>query len=162
VEIRPATRADVDACFAVQKRSALVGYADLFPQAEYPFPDDVVRGEWVARLDGAVWVAIAVDDGETVGTVSVRGDRLEALFVVPERWGTGVADWLHSYALLEIAATGAATAELDVMADNLRARRFYERRGWRLDGREDVSPFPPYPRLVGYRRDLGDVSRSTS
>jgi GNAT superfamily N-acetyltransferase len=154
VEIRPATSADVDDCLDVQRRSAVVGYAHIFDQQIYPFPDDVVRAEWVARLAGDDQVLIGYVDGAAVGTVSARPPRLEALFVVPEQWGTGVAAGLHDAALELIEASGWLAAELDVMVDNLRARRFYERHGWAPDGRGERSPFPPYPKLLGYRRDL--------
>ena len=33
---------------------------------------------------------------------------------------------------------------------NHRARRFYERRGWRLNGETRVVPYPPSPLDVGY------------
>jgi GNAT superfamily N-acetyltransferase len=154
VELRAASSADVEACLAVQRRSAVVGYAHIFDQAVYPFPDDVVRAEWVARLASDDQVVIALVDGEAVGTVSAHPPRLEALFVVPEHWGSGVADRLHDDALERMAASGWLAAELDVMVDNLRARRFYERLGWAPDGRGQRSPFPPYPKLLGYRRDL--------
>jgi hypothetical protein len=38
--------------------------------------------------------------------------------------------------------------------ENARARRFYEKRGWRLNGNERVVPFPPHPLDVGYSIDL--------
>jgi GNAT superfamily N-acetyltransferase len=160
VEIRVATSADVDACFEVQRRSALVGYAHIFPQREYPFPDDVVRKEWVERLESGRWVAMAAIDGEPAGTISTNNNRVESLFVVPEKWGSGVGGALLDAALAALAEQGSTAAELDVMADNLRARRFYESRGWARDGREEISPFPPYPRLVGYARVIEPMSRS--
>jgi GNAT superfamily N-acetyltransferase len=154
MEVRAASSADAEACLAVQRRSAVQGYAHIFPQADFPFPDDVVRAEWAARLASTAQVIVAVDDGELVGTVSANPPRFEALFVVPERWGSGIAGQLHDEALARIAASGCAAAELDVMADNVRARRFYERRGWVPDGRSEPSPFPPYPMLLGYRHAL--------
>jgi GNAT superfamily N-acetyltransferase len=157
VQIRSATSTDVEACLAVQRRSAVVGYAHIFDQVIYPFPDEVVRSEWVARLASDAQVLIASVAGEPAGTASANPPRLEALFVVPEQWGAGVAVALHDGALELIKASGWLAAELDVMVDNLRARRFYERLGWEPDGRGDRSPFPPYPKLLGYRRDL--VSR---
>jgi GNAT superfamily N-acetyltransferase len=155
MDLRPATSRDAEACLAVQRRSAITGYAHIFRQDLFPFPDDVVRAEWVARLAGPVQVVVAIADGEIVGTVGARPPRLEALFVVPEHWGGGVAGRLHDEALARIAASGCANAELDVMADNVRARRLYARRGWVPDGRTERSPFPPFPALVGYRRDVG-------
>jgi GNAT superfamily N-acetyltransferase len=154
VDLRPASFADVEVCLGVQRRSAIVGYAHIFDQARFPFPDEVVRAEWVARLAGEDQVLLAEVGGEIVGTVSANPPRLEALFVVPEKWGNGVAVGLHDAALGRIGASGWLAAELDVMVDNLRARRFYERHGWEPDGRGTRSPFPPYPKLLGYRRDL--------
>jgi GNAT superfamily N-acetyltransferase len=154
VDLRPATAVDVDACLAAQRRSAVVGYAHIFPQQEYPFPDDVVRQEWLDRFAADVPVIVALVDGEVVGTVSVRGSRLESLFVVPEQWGTGVARALHDAALGQVAAEDVPYAELDVMTANARARRFYEKLGWAPDGRTDVSPYPPFPALTGYRLAL--------
>lgn len=160
MELRGAIPADVERCFEIQRRAALVGYAHIFPRGEYPFPDDVVRKEWIERLGDGRWVVLAAIDGEAVGTISTRGNRIESLFVVPEQWGGGVGNALHDAALANLAAQGTATAELEVMAANLRARRFYEGRGWERDGRDELSPFPPYPQLVGYRRVLEPVSRS--
>jgi GNAT superfamily N-acetyltransferase len=154
VELRVATVADLEACLAAQRRSAVVGYAHIFPQQVYPFPDDVVRQEWRDRFAADVPVTIAVVDGHVVGTISVRPPRLESLFVVPEQWGSGVAQRLHDAALDQIDAAGHRYAELDVMTANTRARRFYEKLGWTMDGRTEVSPYPPFPAITGYRRDL--------
>ena len=154
IELRLATSADVEACLAIQRRSAITGYAHIFPQDQYPFPDDVVRAEWVERLGSEATVVLAADGGQLAGTISARPPRVEALFVVPESWGAGVAGVLHARALELIAHAGYDEAELEVMADNVRARRFYERHGWLPDGRQLRSPFPPVPELVGYRRVL--------
>jgi GNAT superfamily N-acetyltransferase len=154
MQLRAATSADLAACLAVQRRSAIKGYAHIFPQAEYPFPNDIVRAEWEARLASDAQVIVGIVDGVIVGTVSANPPRLEALFVVPEHWGGGVAGRLHDEALARIAAAGCAAAELVVMTENLRARRFYEHRGWLPDGRSETSPFPPYPMLLGYRHAL--------
>lgn len=157
MDLRPATLDDAAACLAVQRRAAVVGYAHIFPQDEYPFPDDVVGAEWRARLTDGTHVQLAVVGDEVVGTVGARAPWVLALFVVPEQWGSGVGHALHEAVLAHLAAHGCATAQLDVLVDNARARRFYERRGWAWDGRTDVSPFPPYPELLGYARDLTDI-----
>jgi GNAT superfamily N-acetyltransferase len=154
VGIRDASHDEVETCFSVQRRSAVVGYAHIFPQDRYPFPDDVVRREWAERMTTADWVGLAERGGEAVGTISVVGNRIESLFVVPEEWGSGVATQLLAAGLDRIRAAGHGAAALDVMADNARARRFYEREGWTPDGRVSTSPFPPYPEIVGYRRQL--------
>jgi GNAT superfamily N-acetyltransferase len=162
VDLRRATADDADACVAVQRASSVVGYAHIFDQSEYPFPDDAVRQEWVDRLAGPTVVTIASVDGAPVGVVGARNDRLESLFVVPEHWGGQVASILHDEALALIAATGAEAAVLDVLADNLRARRFYERRGWTQVRDAWPSPWPPHPLIVGYRRAITEADRRRS
>jgi GNAT superfamily N-acetyltransferase len=154
MRVRTASISDLDACLAVQRTSAIKGYATIFPQEEYPFPDDVVRAEWLARFVDGSQVLVADSDAGLLGTVTARPPRLEALFVLPRCWGSGVSDLLHDAALALIAGSGHRHAELDVMVDNARARRFYERCGWVLDGRSQRAPYPPYPGLVGYRRAL--------
>ena len=46
-------------------------------------------------------------------------------------WGGGLAGRLHDLALAEIRARGYSRAKLITPAAHDRARRFYERRGWR-------------------------------
>jgi hypothetical protein len=44
-----------------------------------------------------------------------------------------------------------------VLEHNVRARRFYERRGWAPDGTSRVVEFPPHPLDLGYARDLRET-----
>lgn len=99
------------------------------------------RGRWQRRLtDGErVWVAEA-DDGRVVGFAWIGDSRddedkgeLYAIYVLPETWGSGAGSALMAAALAALRASY-ATAILWVLEDNPRARRFYEREGWRLDG----------------------------
>jgi RimJ/RimL family protein N-acetyltransferase len=41
-----------------------------------------------------------------------------------------------------------------VLEHNDRARRFYERLGWHVDGTSRVVPFPPNPIDLGYSIEL--------
>jgi RimJ/RimL family protein N-acetyltransferase len=45
---------------------------------------------------------------------------------------------------------------LRVLEQNLRARRFYERRGWLPTGARERSGFAPFPLLLTYKVDLSD------
>jgi hypothetical protein len=66
---------------------------------------------------------------------------LQAIYVVPACWGTGVAAELHDLAIECLPATGADQATLQVIAGNTRARpllrapRLEARRSWRVAGR---------------------------
>jgi GNAT superfamily N-acetyltransferase len=84
----------------------------------------------------------------------VRAEWLDGLYVVPSHWGAGVAQALHDHAFGLLAGFGSQRCHLWVLEHNGRARRFYERLGWRANGDTRVVPFPPNPIDVGYTIDL--------
>ena len=86
-----------------------------------------------------------------MGVAAIRSGWLDGLYVVPECWGSAVATRLHDAALDHCRSLGDDECRLWVLEENARARRFYERRGWELDGTTRVVPFPPNPLDVGYR-----------
>ncbi|HSP70846.1 MAG TPA: GNAT family N-acetyltransferase [Gaiellaceae bacterium] len=110
-----------------------------------PFPREEVLERWRTSTD-----TILLDD-EELGFAAVSPGWLNGLYVRPEAWGTGVAARLHERAL---AALGPGIARLWVLEENHRARRFYERRGWREDGTTRDVPFPPYPIDLGYSLEI--------
>lgn len=88
-------------------------------------------GDFLARVPALLEATtVASLDGRVVGFVMVEDDELHQLYVDPTARGAGVAG-----ALLErgetIIAGGYDRAWLAVVAGNARARRFYERQGWR-------------------------------
>jgi tRNA dimethylallyltransferase len=153
--LRAASPDDAEAVFGVQREASLAGLAHIYPPDRYPFPDDAVRERWREVVaDPRTHVVVAERAGRVVGVTAARNGWLEGLYVISEAWGDGLAEWLHDNALGALAADGATSARLWVLEDNARARRFYERRGWRLDGSKRVVPFPPHPLDVGYTREL--------
>ena len=134
-----------DAAFLaeIQEEASLAGLAHIYPPELYPFPGEAVRKRWREYAGGYR----LVDD---VGFVAVTPPWLEALYVRPQAWGSGVADELHAWAIEELRAACVATARLWVLEANARARRFYERRGWCADGTSRVVEFPPHPLDLGY------------
>lgn len=144
--MRRATEADADAIAAVHVRTWQGAYRDVFPAREL----DAIAVEpralaWRSHLAGGR-VSVFVDD-ELTGFASVGPSRdepglgeLYAIYVLPERWGNGVARELLAAAEAELRSRGFAAALLWVLEDNPRARGFYESCGWTLDGatRTDV------------------------
>jgi GNAT superfamily N-acetyltransferase len=90
---------------------------------------------------------VAELDGRAVGTVSVDPPMMARLFVVPEAQRQRVGNTLHDWAVAELGDT----AELLVLQDNVVAREFYERRGWRQYGSARPALSPPHPPLLTYR-----------
>ena len=154
VELRPAGADDVETLLAIQRAGSLAAFAEIFPPDRYPFPDEAVRERWrEAVSDAERRVVVAERDGRPVGMVAFRLGTLDALYVIPDDWRRGIGSVLHDAALDEL-RTQSDEARLWVLEGNDVARRFYERRGWHLDGRQRIVPYPPHPLDVGYTRLL--------
>ena len=141
-------RDDFELLAEIQEVASLAGLAHIYPPAEYPFPTEAVRERWRGSTD------VIFVDPEGRGFVAVSGEWLNGLYVRPEAWGTGVAGELHDRAVAALRAAGVPRARLWVLEGNTRARRFYERRGWREDGTTRVVEFPPHPIDLGYALEL--------
>jgi len=128
--LRRAGPADLDAVVAINRAAATRAYVGIF--GDEPYPEAGVRRRY-ERLLADPRVHVFLLDGTAYA--AARPGRLEALYVVPEAWGTGVADALYEHA----AAVAGSDATLWVLRDNLRGRRFWERHGWRPTGEEDAS-----------------------
>ena len=134
VRVRAASPRDLDAIVAVNRATATQAYALIFPGQ--PYPEEGVRTRYQRLLsDRRVRLFVAEEAGSAVAYAAARPGRIEALYVVPEYWGTGIADVLYERAT-EIAGS---RATLWVLRDNVRGRRFWERRGWRATGEEDMT-----------------------
>jgi GNAT superfamily N-acetyltransferase len=139
----------------MQRAAALAGFAHIFPPDKYPFPDEAERLRWMEIFQSPnVSILVAEREGQPGGGAVIGREELAHFFVVPEWWGSGVADVLHDAVLQTLRERGDSVGRLWVLEENHRARRFYERRGWRLDGRRRLSPFPPFPGAVGYSRGV--------
>lgn len=124
-----------------------------------------VLEEWLDKPD--TWSLVARSGDLPVGYVSLRPARtydvprepiaglahLWHLFVLREWWGTGLARHLHDEAVAEGVRRGFTAARLWTPRDNVRARAFYAREGWRSTGEEQFSEELRLP-LVELRRIL--------
>jgi GNAT superfamily N-acetyltransferase len=164
-------RADLDDALALARTTRL-GFesyrAWTHPGWRPPDHRLEVRGirERLRRPD--TWCLIAIEpSGEPAGHVSflAASDReaphaaipgrahLWMLFLRPPWWGSGLATHLHGLATAEAARQGYRTMQLYTPAGQARARAFYEREGWTLDGPTFGEPLLDLE-LVRYRRDL--------
>ncbi|MEU7525603.1 GNAT family N-acetyltransferase [Saccharothrix sp. NPDC042600] len=139
IVIRTPSQDDMVAVAEVHFRSRRSYYEGHLPEAELAAWEADVRakGYRLDRFPERVW-RVAEEDGEVIGFALVTPDgKLWQLQVDPPHWGRGVGFALHGWCVAEFRGMGVATARLDVFAENHRARRFYERRGWREVGRDD-------------------------
>lgn len=129
-------------------RSWQVGYRGLLPIGYL----DALRPEDRARRYGfdqmnpdGPFTQVAIDAGTVCGHVTTGrcrdidlqgGGEIWALYVDPERWGSGIGRCLITAGCAQLMSQGYVTASLWVLLGNDRARRFYERAGWHCDGAE--------------------------
>ena len=97
-----------------------------------PAEEDAAEGP----VTGFVSFSPARDDVGHLGDPTVDGGVGEILtfYLDPSVFGTGGADLLMRAALIALRAAPFRAAVLWVLGTNARARRFYERHGWRPDG----------------------------
>jgi GNAT superfamily N-acetyltransferase len=141
--IRTASIDEAETLAAVQREASLAGFAHIFPPELYPYPDNAILQRW-RTFPGTILAAER--GGRVVGVAGIEAEWLHGFYVLPEFWGTGVADELHA------AAADRGAMALWCLEENHRARRFYEKRGWRENGRTRIVEYPPHPLDVGYSR----------
>ena len=153
--IRAARADEAETLLAIQRGACVAAFAHIFPPELYPFPDDLIRTAWEEALaDPDVEVFVAESAGEPIGSVSVGGDFLRTLYVVPAHWRTGIGTALHDHALERLRARGCARAKLWTLEENWNARHYYEKRDWTLTEETRVVPFEPKPIDVQYEKEL--------
>jgi GNAT superfamily N-acetyltransferase len=150
--LRPLADADIDAVAAMTVRTWQAGYAGIMP-AEVLEGLDAAEFAEARRPRNAppgARTLVAEDAGTIVGFVSFGPHRRQngeyvdgigeiyAIYVAPERWGTGAGRALIIAARNALAGAGRSELRLWVLAENHRARRFYERAGMAPDGARDM------------------------
>jgi ribosomal protein S18 acetylase RimI-like enzyme len=135
--LRPATAADAEAIASLWHRGWPDGHLGNVPEelVRLRTPEDF-RRRVPSRLP---FTTVALLGERLAGFVMTHGDEIEQVYVAAEARGHGVADALMGHAEREIAARGHGVAWLAVVAGNTRARRFYERCGWRDAGGFDYA-----------------------
>ncbi|SCL21714.1 L-amino acid N-acyltransferase YncA [Micromonospora rhizosphaerae] len=152
---------DAEAIARVHIRSWQAGYAGIMP-------DEVLRRlnvqAWAQRRrdlgtahpEHPFTTLLAEVDGTVTGFTTFgpyrnNQDRRDldpaygeivAMYVEPARWGTGTGRALLAATRAGLAGRGWTEYRLWVLAENARARRFYERAGLSPDGAESTYPVP--------------------
>lgn len=167
-EIRPARPGDAAAIAEVHVESWRTAYRGMVPQR-------VLDGLSVQRRT-VFWTALLADPGEArtwvaerdgaivgfAGTTIIKepdGLRpaLETIYVLAEARGQGIGRRLIEAAMADLTERGFRSVTLWVLTANVRARRFYERHGWRPDGEKNLLDFDGTPvEEIRYELALAD------
>jgi len=147
--VRPPRLTDAERIADLHVRSWQVAYRGLFPDGYLDglsFEMASRTEQWrlriaqpeavtlVAEIDGVVagWATFGPNRDEDVSDKTVG--EIWGIYVDPEQWRRRAGTALMARGLEEMVAAGYAEATLWVLEGNRRARRFYERFGWRPDG----------------------------
>jgi GNAT superfamily N-acetyltransferase len=146
LEIRLARPEDATVVAQVHVRAWQAAYRNLLPD-EYldglRAEDRAARYDFVSRDPGRPSTLVALNGGTICGFATVapaaHGDapgygELCGLYVLPERWRTGIGAALVRAARERLLLLGHRQAVLWVLIGNTRAERFYEHDGWTHDG----------------------------
>ena len=165
MQVRRARPDDAAAIADVHVRTWQVAYEHVFGAERLATLDPERRRDWWERSIRSgrepVFVADAGDGVVAFANVGASqdadaGGQLYAIYALPEAWGTGAGHALMEACIGALRDAGYGDAILYVLEDNPRARRFYEREGWSLDGRTKTDEFLGVPvEEVRYRIRLG-------
>jgi GNAT superfamily N-acetyltransferase len=129
--LRAATPGDVEAIAAVWHQGWRDGHLGHVPEGLHPHRLlEHFRVRVPPRLPQTTVASVA---SAIVGFVTVHGDEVEQVYVAEGARGGGVASLLLRHAEQTVSARF-AVAWLAVATGNARARRFYEKSGWRDTG----------------------------
>ena len=153
--LRPATSDDAEAIAVIWHGGWAEGHLGNVPDALVAHRDlESFRRRTPERIEESTVAAI---DGEVVAFVTVREDEIEQIYTALSARGTGIAAALLAHGE-QVIATRFDDAWLAVVEGNTRARRFYERLGWRdvagfdyeaqIDGGSVVTPVRRYEKRV--------------
>ena len=175
---RPASRDDVPAVLALLA-AGFDAYRRFGPEGWTP--PEQGRGAAMSTeyllTHGETWFVVACDERGHAGQCGyypahaqpmMRGApvlglaHLWQLVVREDLWGTGLAGELHDRALTSMVERGFTRARLNTAAAHARARAFYERRGWRVDGPSPDRLGSPGLELVRYGLELPAPGRDAS
>ncbi|MBO4209723.1 GNAT family N-acetyltransferase [Micromonospora echinofusca] len=172
VVIRPEEPEDAEAVASVHVRGWRAGYAGIMPDEVLTRLNPAAwaqrrRDAGTADPDHPFRTLVAMVDGQVAGFTTFgpyRRDQdpddldpahgeLLSMFVDPGRWGQGVGRELMRATRAGLAGQGRAELRLWVLADNRRARAFYQRDGLTADGERMTYQVP----LAGGRTPVGLV-----
>jgi len=156
VSLRSAGPADADALAGLEESIGVASLSHVFAPERFPFPYAEIRGRWAAELADPERHTVVAESGDRfVGYASMARGRLDHLGVASAMQGGGLARLL----LEDARSTYDGELRLWVLAENRRARAFYEREGWVPTGVTAPAEYPPHPVQVEYVDTIARLRR---
>jgi ribosomal protein S18 acetylase RimI-like enzyme len=152
--------------YAVIGEVTLAAYQPMLGSAESSYAEQLTNAEGRDR-EAELWVAVAPDDREVLGTVTLCREgspwreisqpgegEFRMLAVAPHAQGQGVGEALARHVVDRFREEGAAAVVLSSTPSMTSAHRLYERLGFGRCPERDWEPLPGVA-LIAYRLELG-------
>jgi len=132
VTLRRAAIADIDDVLRILRAIWVDSYDELTGRCLPAHRlEELLVGDRFKFISDIDRMMVACRDHRVVGWMWREQAFIDDLWVEPPEQGRGIGKLLLDDALARIKADGYRLASLDCIAANSRARRFYEREGWR-------------------------------
>ena len=132
---------DLYAISDIYEQSWKYAYKGMIPQS---YLDSIPRGRWVNGIGKAGNTDLVMEEnGRLIGTARICASRWEkykdwgevvSIYLLPDHIGKGCGRQLFERCTDELRRMGYNRIMLWVLEENVRARRFYERNGFRANG----------------------------
>ena len=163
VTIRRAHATDAETVARIHVASWNVAYRGIMPDDVIARTDVAYRTSfWKARLADSMWPIFVMEDAgrpiafcHLIATAEPSVGEITSIHVLPELRGQGHGRRLLAHAFEEFRRRGFTQVTLWVLAENAKARAFYERQGFALDGGTKTYPGTRVPE-VRYRIRLSN------
>jgi GNAT superfamily N-acetyltransferase len=159
--VRDAGSDDVEAIAGVHVRGWQQAYAHIFEEEDLSRLSVERRQESAREALGSSVALVAERDGEVLGFAFAGPSRdtegvaeLYSIYVDPDAWGTRLGRELIVEVERQLREQGFEEAELWVLEDNPRGRRFYEAAGWTSADVRPIQVFGTDVPEVRYRKRL--------
>lgn len=152
ITIRTAQSADVGEIAAIYLASVRRAYKQI---ATEDYLDSLCLERCVEQwernvADESISILLAIRNGSVQGLAATGASRdedvdpkvtgeIQSIYVAPDAWRKGIGTKLCEAAIEKLTGEGFETITLWVLERNLRARVFYERAAFQLDGRKKVA-----------------------
>jgi ribosomal protein S18 acetylase RimI-like enzyme len=153
VEIRALAESDIEATVLLWRRSREDAQPDLEARMGHSPQDDLAFFTSKLLVDCEVWIAVRGD--RPLALLAIAGDFIEQLYVDPAEQRRGIGTLLLDFAKSRCPLG----LRLHTHVTNTRARRFYEKHGFRAVA-FGISPAPESEPDVRY--EWNDAATSTS
>ena len=150
--IRYANLNDSDVLGKILSESSQVGFKGIIPDhiLNDVFSIERRTKRFISELsEGSPKTAIAFEENEPAGLISFGKCRcgnnedscieIWRVYLIPKFWGSGISKELIEWGINEILKENFSTIELWVLEENVRARNFYEKIGFKHDNTVQIT-----------------------